>query len=154
MQRITLLCIGTPKFSWAKEACSQYMERLQTGCKFELVELPASKQKDSQKQMQEESEALLSKLEKLDGTVWVLDERGKQCTSQAFAGSLEGLKDSGQSVTFVLGGAYGLSDAVRDSADHLFALSSMTLPHDLARIFFLEQLYRAQQILKGTEYHH
>lgn len=150
MKLHTLLAVGSLKTGWAQEGCKQYMGRLD----IDLIEVPASKQKDPLKQQSEECEALLSRLEKIEGEVWVLDETGKEYTSEAFAEALTGLKDQGIPVTFVLGGAYGLNDAVRARADRLFALSTMTFPHELCRIVILEQIYRADQILKGSGYHH
>lgn len=120
----------------------------------EIVELKPSKHKDPKKQLEEESQSILSRLEKMDGRVLVLDETGKSMQSAAFSELLGSAKDAGQSLIFIIGGAYGLSDAVRRRADMLISLSDMTLPHELCRIFFLEQLYRAQQILKGSGYHH
>jgi 23S rRNA (pseudouridine1915-N3)-methyltransferase len=88
------------------------------------------------------------------GQFWTLDERGKQMTSIEFAEDLGRLKDRGEPVTFLLGGAYGLSDEARSAAHRTLSLSRMTLPHELCRIVFLEQLYRAIQINKGSGYHH
>lgn len=119
-----------------------------------MTELPASKQKDSTKQREEESQAILKKLEKLSGQVWALDERGEAMTSQSFASAIEVVADRGDSVIFVIGGAYGLSDSVRERANQLLRLSDMTLAHELCRMVFLEQLYRAEQIMKGSGYHH
>ncbi|HLC66536.1 MAG TPA: 23S rRNA (pseudouridine(1915)-N(3))-methyltransferase RlmH, partial [Candidatus Nanoarchaeia archaeon] len=154
MHHITLLCIGSLKFSWAKEACQDYADRLGHSLKLELIELPASKAREPEKQREEESERIITALEKRGGMVWVLDERGKEMTSQAFAKELQTAKDRGDAMTFVLGGAYGLNDAVRQKANRLLRLSAMTLPHELCRVVFLEQLYRAQEIGKGSGYHH
>ena len=90
----------------------------------------------------------------MKGSIWTLDEVGKEMTSQEFADQLSSLKDSGESVIFVLGGAFGLDNRIRDRADHIIALSKMTLQHELCRIVFLEQLYRAMQIQQGSGYHH
>ncbi len=154
MHHITLLSIGSLKFSWATAACEDYIGRLKHSLKFEIVELPAGKARDPEKQREEESERIITALEKRGGLVWVLDERGKEMTSEGFAKELQGAKDRGDAITFVLGGAYGLNDAVRKKANRLLRLSAMTLPHELCRVVFLEQLYRAQEIAKGTHYHH
>jgi 23S rRNA (pseudouridine1915-N3)-methyltransferase len=154
MQRLTLLCIGSLKFPWAKTACEEYVGRLKHSLKFEIVELPASKARESERQREEESERIIQALEKREGIVWVLDERGKEMTSESFSKELQMVKDRGDAVTFVLGGAYGLNDAVRKRANRLLRLSAMTLPHELCRVVFLEQLYRAMEIQKGSGYHH
>lgn len=147
---ITLLAIGSIKTAWAKEGCAQYLGRIS----IDVIEVSASKQKDPVKQKEEESAAILSRLEKLHGQVWVLDETGKSMTSPDFSVALEKLEDRGESIIFVLGGAYGMSDAVLQKAHTALRLSDMVLPHELCRVVFLEQLYRAQQIQKGTGYHH
>ena len=90
----------------------------------------------------------------MQGQVWVLDETGNAFTSESFARELEKVVDRGDQVIFVIGGAYGLTDAVRSRADRIIRLSDMTMAHELCRAVFLEQLYRAEQILKGTGYHH
>ncbi len=152
MARVTLLCVGTLKFSWAREACEQYLLRM--GPKITMKELTASKHRDPQKQMEEESEKILDALAKEEGEVWVLDERGKSFTSPDFAQKVVGPStDKGETLVFVLGGAYGLADSVREGRK-LLRLSDMVLPHELARVVFLEQLYRAHEIEKGTGYHH
>ncbi len=154
MHHITLLSIGSLKFSWAKAACEEYAVRLLHSLKIEIIELPASKAREPEKQREEESERIMDALEKRGGIVWVLDERGKEMTSQIFSKELQVVKDRGDAVTFVLGGAYGLNDAVRKKANRLLKLSAMTLPHELCRVVFLEQLYRAMEIQKGSGYHH
>lgn len=154
MHRITLLCVGSVKTRWIAEGCAQYLERLAHDARVEIVEVPASKQADPQRQCEEESQRLLAALEKRDGEVWVLDERGKGVSSAQFAQSISGARDAGRSLTFILGGAYGLTDAVRSRAQRMLRLSDMTLPHELCRLVFLEQLYRAFSINKGSGYHH
>jgi 23S rRNA (pseudouridine1915-N3)-methyltransferase len=154
VHHITLLSIGSLKFSWALSACEDYVARLKHSLKFEILELPAGKAREPEKQREEESQRIIAALEKREGVVWVLDERGKEMTSEAFSKELQVAKDRGDAVTFVLGGAYGLNDAVRKKAQRLLRLSAMTLPHELCRVVFLEQLYRAGEIQKGSGYHH
>lgn len=154
MHHVTLLCVGSLKFSWAKEACQDYADRLGYSLKLEIVELPASKMREAEKQRVEESERIIAALEKRGGAIWVLDERGKEMLSEGFAKELQIAKDRGDAMTFVIGGAYGLNDAVRKKAHRLLGLSAMTLPHELCRVVFVEQLYRAWEIGKGSGYHH
>lgn len=84
------------------------------------------------------------------GDYFLLDERGREFTSVALADFLKGV----DSADFVLGGPFGVSSEVRDRAKGCIALSRMTLTHEMARLLFLEQLYRAFTIIKGKEYHH
>lgn len=149
--KITLLTVGKLKAPWAKEACEQYQLRL--GPLLTVRELPASKARDSDRQRSEESEAVLAALGSVRGTVWILDEQGKDMTSVVFAKELGKLADRGEPLTLVLGGAFGFTDAVR-SGRTLVRLSAMTLPHELCRVLALEQLYRAAEIRRGSGYHH
>ncbi|MFH0769841.1 MAG: 23S rRNA (pseudouridine(1915)-N(3))-methyltransferase RlmH [Candidatus Peregrinibacteria bacterium] len=154
MQKITLLAVGTVKTPWVKEAIAAYVNRLQPLCSLNVVELPASKKKEEHQQIGDESERILSAFDSLKGEIWVLDERGVQMTSVQFAQDLGRLRDRGESVTFIIGGAYGFDDRVRKRAHRLISLSSMTLAHEFVRPLLLEQIYRAMTILQGRGYHH
>ena len=96
---------------------------------------------------------LLSKIDQKK-PLWVLDERGDSLKSAVFAQKIQGLTDEGyRDLQFVIGGADGLPDEIRKSADKLLCFGKQTWPHMLARVMLMEQLYRAQQILKGHPYH-
>jgi len=153
VQKVTLLCIGSVKESWAKDACAFYLERLEHAAKLDVVELPASKEKDPEKQKRDESARLIDSANKLGGALFVLDETGKGMTSQQFSILVGAAKDQGTHLVFLLGGAYGLIDDVKHAGKRI-KLSDMTLPHELCRVVFFEQLYRATEILKGSGYHH
>ena len=87
--------------------------------------------------------------------VVLLDEHGRELTSREFAGYLERQAVSGRRrLVFVIGGPYGFSDAVRTRADGQLSLSRMTFSHEMVRLFFAEQIYRAMTILRGEPYHH
>jgi 23S rRNA (pseudouridine1915-N3)-methyltransferase len=153
MQRVVLLAIGRIKENWARDACAFYQERLSRALRFDIVELPASRETDPLRQREDESRRLLKFIEEYDADIWVLDENGKGLTSPAFAAEMEKAKDSGRTVAFLLGGAYGFNDTVR-AKGRLLKLSDMVFPHELCRVVFLEQLYRATEIAKGSGYHH
>lgn len=153
MQKLTLLCIGTLKEPWAKAAADLYLGRLRS-MKAEVTELAASKERDPARQAADESARLLLAAERYKGVRWALDETGVRATSAQFAELLGKARDRGDAVTLLLGGAYGLTPEVRARADLTLRLSDMTLPHELCRVVLLEQLYRAQEILKGAGYHH
>lgn len=93
-------------------------------------------------------------LVKRDAMKIILDERGKTFTSVDFSKMIETQRDHGRPLLFAIGGAYGFSDDVKKQADLLLSLSPMTLPHELAFLFFAEQLYRAHAIMAGSGYHH
>ena len=153
MHRITLLTVGRLKESWARQAAELYIERLRPHLQLQVMELAPSKGRQAAQQQIEESQRLLVMLEKMEGDVIVLDERGKGITSQNFSTAIAAARDQGTPLIFVLGGAYGLTDHVR-SRGRLLKLSDMTLPHELCRVLFLEQLYRAIEIGRGSGYHH
>lgn len=154
MQKIRLLAVGKLKESWTKEAASHYESRIGHMAQFSIEEVSASSRSSGQEQSAEESSALLSKLDSYSGLVWAFDETGDQMTSQEFSRALEAVRDSSQNLTCIIGGAYGLTDDLRQRADRVVSLSSMTFPHELCRVIFLEQLYRALSISKGSQYHH
>ncbi len=154
MQRVILVTVGTLREEWAKLAAAQYERRIRPSISFDVVELPASKERDDRRQKTDESRRLLEHAAKYRGVHWVLDESGKQKTSVQFAHDLEDMKDAGTNLIVILGGAYGLDDSVLEAADKILSLSDMTLPHELCRVVFMEQLYRACEITKGSGYHH
>lgn len=151
--KIVLICVGKLKSGWATDACEDYASRLKRSMKFEIVELPASKETDANRQREDESRRLLAAADKYDGQRFILDERGDAYSSASFAKLLRGAGDRGDTLVFLLGGAYGHTDAVRTSGRTL-RLTDMTLPHELCRVVFLEQVYRAGEIIRGSGYHH
>ena len=134
-----------------------YRKRLTHYVNFETVIFPDIKNAKSltaEQVKEKEAELLLSKLEQTDEVI-LLDERGKTFTSVQFSRFLEErLLYSAKNVTFVIGGAYGFSERVYERADSLFSLSAMTFSHQMIRLLFVEQLYRAMTIIKGEPYHH
>lgn len=146
MHKIRLLSVGKVKTKWIREGCDVYTERLAHSCDFSERVLSSGTQK-------EENDRILKALDSIDDVSVILDERGMDFTSREFAIWIEKKQDEGRPVTFVLGGAYGLDDTVR-SRGTLLRLSRMTLPHELCKLIFLEQLFRAQSIMRNTGYHH
>lgn len=147
MHKIHLLSVGKVKTGWIREGCDVFAGRIGHSCDFsERVLSPGSET--------EENDGILKALEKTEGVIVILDERGKEFSSSEFASWIEKRKDEGSPVTFVLGGAYGLDERVRAKGTLVLRLSRMTFPHELCKLVFLEQLYRAQTILAGSGYHH
>ena len=153
MSTLTLLCIGKLKTPWIAEGCRAYADRLCRSVHIDVRELPPSREKDGARQAEDESGRLLAAMGKLNICI-VLDETGERMTSRDFASFLKTLLETGTTAAFVIGGAYGLTEDVRKAAKHVIRLSDMTLPHELCRLVFLEQLYRAVEIGKGSGYHH
>ena len=147
MHKLTLLSIGKVKIPWIKEGCDVFAERISHSCDFSERILSAGEKMDEHVRLEQA-------LEKTSGTVILLDELGTEMTSKEFSAFLGKKHDAGEAVTFVIGGAYGVSPIVRSTATKAIALSRMTLPHELCKLVFLEQLYRAHTILEGRGYHH
>lgn len=151
---MTLLAVGKLKESFVREGVAFYLDRLRHRLTFEVVELPASREKDALAQCADETKRLVHALQQRRGQIWVLDETGTQMSSAALARTVAQAWDRGEQMIFVLGGAYGMDLAQFPWPHHILSLSTMTLPHDLCRLVFLEQCYRAQEINRGSGYHH
>lgn len=144
MIRIRLLCVGKLKESYLREACAEYEKRLSRFCKLEIAELA------ERPSLAEEGGEILGRVR---GKTVVLAIEGKPLSSEEFADMVGGFCDRGEEFTFVIGSSCGLDPAVKARADRLVSFSRMTFPHQLFRVLFLEQLYRAFMIGAGAEYH-
>lgn len=155
--KITLLTVGKTDIKWVKEGLEMYSSRLRHYINFELVEIPELKNVSALSREQiklKEGELILKQLKSGDYLV-LMDERGKEFRSLQFASMLEDrMNRGGKDMVFVIGGAYGFSDAVYSRADDKISLSKMTFSHQLVRTIFAEQLYRAFTIMRGEPYHH
>jgi 23S rRNA (pseudouridine1915-N3)-methyltransferase len=155
--KIKVLTIGTTDISYLQEGIDQYLKRLMHYVPVEMIGLPgirAGKSASTDSVKEQEGNLILRHLASTDTAV-LLDERGKQVSSQAFSEYLQQHMNRGvRTLTFITGGAFGFSDAVYDRVKERISLSSMTFPHQLVRLIFMEQLYRAFTILKGESYHH
>jgi 23S rRNA (pseudouridine1915-N3)-methyltransferase len=154
--RITFLVVGKTNSSSIKAIEDDYLSRLNHYCKTEMkvVENNALKSTASIQAKEKEGEMILKRIDPTDFVV-LLDERGKQYSSIEFSKQLQQIMlRSVKNICFVVGGAYGFSDAVYKRANTKISLSSMTFSHQIIRIIFLEQLYRAFSIINNTPYHH
>ena len=149
--KLTFLSVGKDRSGLFSPGVDEYVRRLGHTAKVSVVELSESRA-SGDKAKEEEGKALLGKLGPRDALV-ALDERGKQLSSVDFAKWLGRQQDSGRDVAFVIGGDEGLSDEVRAKAALVLSLSAMTLPHRLARLMLVEQVYRGFSILRGEPYH-
>ena len=155
--KLTLLTVGKTDVRWVRDGLDLYVSRLKHYVPFSLVEIPELKNASalSQDQIQEREGELILKQVKPADEVVLLDEHGRTYRSLAFAEWLgRRMAGSGRDLVFVIGGAYGFSDAVYARADGKLSLSEMTFSHQLVRTIFAEQLYRAFTILRGEPYHH
>jgi 23S rRNA (pseudouridine1915-N3)-methyltransferase len=152
--RTRLIMVGKTERGPVADAMAHYLDRLRHWSTVEEVVVARSDRATAAEQRAEEERNLLKALP-AGARVVVLDETGRSMDSRAFAKWLGDRRDQGtREVCFVVGGAYGLTDAVRQKADLVLSLSAMTFPHQLVRLLFAEQLYRAWSILHRTGYHH
>ena len=155
IRRATVVGVGTLK-GWADEGCRDYLKRLRRYFLVEVVEVPEEdlNRRAPEEVLAAEARKLLRKIP-TGAYVIALDlERGETLSSEELARRLDSLGVSGRShVTFVLGGPLGLSPEVLKEADALVSFGPITLPHALARVVLLEQLYRAGKINRGEKYH-
>ncbi|MCU0435818.1 MAG: 23S rRNA (pseudouridine(1915)-N(3))-methyltransferase RlmH [Bacteroidia bacterium] len=155
--KITLLQIGKTDEAWIKEATGIYSARLKHYTHFDTAEIPALKLSgkiSEEQQKDEEGKLILKRLQPSDYLV-LLDEKGKEFSSEKFAAWIGKHQTAGQKhLVFVIGGPFGFSPAVYERANEKIALSQMTFSHQMVRIFFTEQLYRGFTILRGEKYHH
>ena len=151
---ITALSIGKMRYAPYREAADEYLRRLKHYTNVREVELKSeASPKLTEMQIREkESRQMLSQVSGAT-FLFVMDERGKMMSSQQFAEKLGRLLDQSTDVAFVIGGAYGHHEVMRNRANCLLGLSAMTFPHELARVILYEQIYRAMTILKGEPYH-
>ena len=155
--RITLLTVGKTDIDWVRQGLEMYVSRLEHYVPFSLKEMPELKGVSAlthEQIKQREGEMILRQVAPADEVV-LLDEHGREYRSLEFADWLGGrMARSGRDLVFVIGGAYGFSDAVYARADGKLSLSKMTYSHQLVRTIFAEQLYRAFTIMRGEPYHH
>lgn len=150
--KLQLLSVGKAKNPHLASLAADYAQRIQAYASFSLTEVPEYDLQGAgvAKQIQAIRQASKAARYRV-----ALDERGEVKTSAALARWIQKLRDEGLGpLTFIVGGAYGLPEPIKTEANARLALSAMTLPHELARVVFLEQLYRAFSILAGSGYHH
>jgi 23S rRNA (pseudouridine1915-N3)-methyltransferase len=155
--KITLLTVGKTEDKYLIEGIEKYVKRLKHYCKFSIVEIPELKNTKSlstDQQKSKEAELLLKNISNTDVVV-LLDEKGKEFSSVEFSEFLNSsMNKSITSMIFIIGGPYGFDETVYQRANQKISLSRMTFSHQMVRLFFVEQLYRAYSILKGEPYHH
>lgn len=155
--KITLAVVGRNGDRAIEDLIQRYVKRLGHYCRFEvrMIDDPkATRTTDTARRKELEGLKVLETLSPPDHVI-LLDERGEQPSSRGFAQMLERhLNRATPSLVFVVGGPYGFSPALYDRANGMLSLSRMTLTHEMVRLFFVEQVYRAFTILRGENYHH
>lgn len=149
--RYDILAVGKLKRGFYRTGCDHYLQRLGGFANAQVIELKEGRGAHADEIRAAEGELILART---SGRMIALDERGERLRSRDLADRIASWAVQGTShLTFVIGGAEGLADAVKERADAVWRLSDLTLPHDLARLVLLEQLYRAETIRVGHPYH-
>jgi 23S rRNA (pseudouridine1915-N3)-methyltransferase len=154
--KIRIRAVGITKTTYYRNGITDYLRRLQKylPVSMEYVQAKSGRRKERDKAVTEEGKDLIEGVLERDHVV-LLDVRGRMMDSESFSKWLYGtLGKTEGSLVFFIGGAYGVSEELRDRADSTISLSAMTLPHELCLLFFVEQLYRAAMIRAGASYHH
>jgi len=153
---IKILFIGKTNEQFISAGIDKFLRRINHFYPTKIFVLPGiKKEKLSEKEQKIKEEGQISNAVAAGDIVVLLDEKGKEYTSRAFSVFIEKQMQAGsKNIIFIIGGPYGVSENVKKRASHVLSLSSMTFSHQLVRLLFLEQLYRAFTIIKGLPYHH
>ncbi len=154
--KIQIIQVGKNKDRYIEEGVREFVKRLQQFCNLEIVTLKSASEGGKmprEKVVTEETKRVMAALPR-DCHLVILDEKGRDFSSPEFAKFLGGFKDRGETLCFVIGGAFGLPEALKAEAGTLLSFSKMTFTHQMIRLFLLEQIYRGFCILNGKEYHY
>ncbi len=161
MINVKIICVGKLKEKYLDDAIKEYSKRLSRFCKLEILELPDEKLPVNYSEAlynevkEKEAKLILSKINQKSSYIICLDETGKEFSSPKLAEKLDSIfTNVSSSLTFVIGGSLGLSNIVKEKADLILSFSKLTFPHQLFRVFLLEQLFRCFKILNNEQYHH
>ena len=151
MITINIVCVGNLKEKFWQDACAEYAKRLSKFCKLNIVELAEQNKYDNIEKIKEvEGEDIIAHL---NGKSFLLEINGREYSSEDFASTIEKSAIEASTLTFVIGGSYGTSGAVKDKIKDKLSFGKATYPHNLARVILLEQIYRAFMINSGGRYH-
>ena len=157
--KITVVCVGKLKEKYLREGIAEYEKRLRPYADVRMIEIPEERMKEKPsaaekaETIRREGERLLAQVPQ-DAYLIVLDVGGAELSSEEFSAKIDTLTVGGRShIAFLIGGSFGLADEVRRRADLRLSFSHFTLPHQIIRLFLVEQIYRAFKISRGEPYH-
>lgn len=159
MIKINILCIGKVKETFFRDAISEYSKRLSRYCNLNIIELqdkpiPDKLNLSIESQIKDyESEEILSHIPR-DSYVIGLDLTGRAMSSESFADKISSLHLTTNSITFIIGGSLGINEKLKNYCNEKICFSQMTFPHQLIRLFLLEQIFRGFKIINNEKYHH
>lgn len=158
MISINIICVGKIKEKFFKGAILEYSKRLSKYCKLDILELPDEKIPDKSNPSiensikEKECNNIINHL-KNDSYIIALDLKGKELSSENFSKKLENISMQNSKITFIIGGSLGLTQNLLNMCNEKICFSQMTFPHQLIRIFLIEQIYRAFKISNNETYH-
>lgn len=158
MLNIQIICVGKLKENYLKSAIDEYSKRLSRYCKLDIIELSDEKIPDklngnlSNEIKSKECDNIIRHIKK-ESYIIALDLKGKQFSSEEFSSEIEKISMTSSNVTFIIGGSLGLNDKLLNLCNQKICFSKMTFPHQLIRVFLLEQIFRAFKISNGETYH-
>lgn len=158
MLSINIICIGKIKEKFFRDAIDEYSKRLSKYCKLEIIELPDEKIPDKANESienfikEKECNNIINHINK-DSYIIALDLKGKEYSSVDFSKKLDLISMQSSKITFIIGGSLGLTDKLLNLCNEKICFSKMTFPHQLFRIFLVEQIYRSFKISNGENYH-
>lgn len=154
--KIKLLLTGKTAKNYISSGMEEYRKRIQRYIGFEISEIETGKQAGNELMIVKKTE-FKAQLKNIDPGDYIilLDEKGKSLNSIEFSGFIQQkMNESRKCLVFIIGGAYGFTDEMFSKADYIISLSPLTFSHQIVRLVFMEQLYRAMTIIKGEPYHH
>lgn len=152
--KLLIFAVGHRQPDWVEEGCAEYLKRLPRELPGSLVVIkPESRGSKTREQLLAAEAGRIREALPASCRLIVLDERGSDPNTLQFAKKLEGWMQDGRDTVFLIGGADGMDESLKQAADERLRLSSLTLPHGMARLVLCEQLYRASSVLKNHPYH-
>lgn len=158
MMSVNIICVGRLKESYLREGCAEYIKRLGAYCRVSVIEVAEERASDNPNEteiasiIKKEGERIIAKIPKGSAVVPLCIE-GREYSSPAFSALIEKISLNSSAISFIIGGSFGLSDKVKRLGRERLSFGKMTLPHQLARMVLLEQVYRAFSILNNSKYH-
>jgi len=149
---IKIICVGKIKESFFREAIKEYQKRLSKYTKLEIIELPDYTNGNAQENQKKEALLIQKQIGSKDYVI-TLEIEGRTFSSEQIAEKIDDLFQNYSTITFVIGGSYGLDVSIKEKSDLSLSFSKMTFPHQLFRILLLEQIYRSYKIIHHESYH-
>ena len=149
---IKIITVGKLKEKYLKDAIEEYLKRLSKYTKVEIIELEDSKIDTENIALEEEKDKILKNINPKDYVI-TLEIEGKEYSSPEFAEKIRNTLIENSNITFIIGSSYGIHKDIKEKANYHLSFSKMTFPHQLFRIFLLEQIYRSYKILNNEKYH-